>query len=312
MSRSGIHTDVIYSHASRTRYARCDRGSCLSANIESGLERCLKLGLRAYTLERIALKCPDEFTAAELQCARWKLQIRRERHKSQVVQRSEHLRVPVTLHFRSWRTKTMKTLATITLALAVTAASSVAQAGDNRCVVAITASWQPLMRVVDDQGEAVCCFDHLEGWPAYPAHVPGRHGLRDRAAAAAQRRSTRRPAADHQGGLDRAVATMKTLTILALTLAMITAASAQNQNQTIIRNSTGPITGTVRPIATAPPPFATARARSPARPRGRTTGPRPSAITSASRLAPPRDHANDEVSTCASRTRGDRNPCYRS
>ena len=56
----------------------------------------------------------------------------------------------------------MKTLTTIALALTITAASSgISQAGDNRCVGVITASWQPLMRVVDDQGEAVCRFDHL-------------------------------------------------------------------------------------------------------------------------------------------------------
>jgi hypothetical protein len=52
-----------------------------------------------------------------------------------------------------------KTFTIAALALAVTAASSVAQAGDNRCLGVITASWQPLLRVVDDQGEAVCRFD---------------------------------------------------------------------------------------------------------------------------------------------------------
>ena len=46
-----------------------------SGTIESGLDRLLELGLSEYTLEQIALKCPDEFTATELQCARWKLQI---------------------------------------------------------------------------------------------------------------------------------------------------------------------------------------------------------------------------------------------
>ena len=79
----------------------------------------------------------------------------------------------------------MKTLATITLALAATAASSVVQAGDNRCVGVITASWQPLMRVVDDQGEAVCRFDqNSKLGQQNSSQVPSRHGLRDRAAIA--------------------------------------------------------------------------------------------------------------------------------
>ena len=47
----------------------------ISGNIETGLERCLELGLRQHTLEMIAQKCPDEFSPAELECAKFKLRI---------------------------------------------------------------------------------------------------------------------------------------------------------------------------------------------------------------------------------------------
>jgi hypothetical protein len=43
----------------------------VSPNIQTGLDRCLDLGLRS--LEDIALECPRTLTEAELACAKWKL-----------------------------------------------------------------------------------------------------------------------------------------------------------------------------------------------------------------------------------------------
>ena len=75
--------------------------------------------------------------------------------------------MPVTPHFRSLRkSKHMKTLATIALTLAITAASSASYAGDNRCLGTVTnqPGWRPaslpvVVMIIDDQDEEVCRFD---------------------------------------------------------------------------------------------------------------------------------------------------------
>ena len=78
---------------------------------------------------------------------------------------------------------------------------------------------------------------------------------------------------------------MKTITIAALTLAMITAASAQNQ--TTFRDASGRITGTVTTDSTAPRHSAMARAAPPAPLPATATAPRRSVMPAAAPLARP-------------------------
>ena len=78
---------------------------------------------------------------------------------------------------------------------------------------------------------------------------------------------------------------MKTLTIAALTLAMITAASAQNQ--TTFRDASGRTTGTVTTDSNGTKTFRDGSGRPPARPPATATAPRRSVMPAAGPPAQP-------------------------